>query len=541
MAMRKHPARFRAIRPAAEDLERRQLLSGTVSGINTEGDAWTLTLTGPGSIMVTKQPDANGNPTGLNDPSEINTITIFGTDPLTSRLVGTVVPSGKGSGEVFFQNLTEEPNDSEHPGNTDGPLSIDMPDFYLGLTSATAPNATNGETEPSITIPDGVSTLDFGGVDTTAFFGTNGADSLNGNGENNQFTVALGIPQYAGTRIVVNKIITNSVPPSGSSTTAFQNGVSFIATGRIGLFQANEIDGSTTNQPSGFTLAGGVIVESLPETAAAVNAEIGDVRVGGNATNLSVYSGDKINTFFVGGETNNISILAVGGSRNLYFGKGMDDVDVLTNSIQKLFANRGAVNSSVSSARQIGNIQFGGDVVGTNIGSGYTISSIAPEQTYNPPPAPEPGLGALFNVLSGGLTPTILGTHAQAGGQMRVNIAGNVTNSTFTSSVSPGTYGLGSADDLRLQPGTINARIQGTIDNSTATPESPNSAFYAAAVKLAKGPVVPPTIPEAPYAGPLTPKSLPGVPNPYAYAFNPRTLAVKIAAARAAREAGTTS
>ena len=67
MAMRKHPARFRAIRPAAENLEHRQLLSGTVTGVNTEGDAWTLTLVGPGSIKVTKQTDTAGNPTGLND------------------------------------------------------------------------------------------------------------------------------------------------------------------------------------------------------------------------------------------------------------------------------------------------------------------------------------------------------------------------------------------------------------------------------------------------------------------------------------------
>lgn len=515
MAMRKHPSRFRAIRPAAESLEHRQLLSGTVSGVNTEGDAWTLTLVGPGSIKVTKQPDANSNPTGLLDPSEISTITIFGTDPLASRLVGTVVPSGKGDGRVFFQNLTEVTNQGLHGTGGNGLLSIDMPQFYLGLTAQQAPNLQQGGTEPAITIPDGTSTLDFGGVDTTAFFGTNPANSLSGSNQvpgttagtpgsaqSNQFTVSLGPPQFAGTRIIVNKITTNSFQGTTSSSqtpSTFQNGVTFDVTGRTGIFQANEIDGSTTNAPATFASAGGVLLQALPISAAGGElGQVGSVRVGGNATNFSVIANDKMNTYFVGGETNNIGIIAGGGARNLYFGKGMDTATVKVHTIQRLFANRGAINSTVIADRQIGNIEFGGDVVGSTIESGYDQSLAAVEQNPTSPPTPTP----------------------EAGGQMRVTIAGNVTNSIFASSVVPGSSGFGSADDLRLQPGTINARIQGTIDNSTVTPHSPTAAFYAQAVKLTKGPVAPPTVPEAPFSGPLTPRSLPGVPNPYAFAFS---------------------
>ncbi len=518
MAMRKHPPRFRAIRPAAENLEQRQLLSGTVSGINTEGDAWTLTLVGPGSISVTKQTDTAGNPTGLDDPSEINTINIFGTDPLASRLVGTVIPSGKGTGRVCFQNLTESTNVSDHNGQGDGLLAIDMPNFYLGLTAQTSPNPSTGGTEPSITIPDGVSTLFFGGVDTTAFFGTNPLDGLSGSnqvpasgttpatGQNNQFTVSLGIPQFAGTRIIVNNLTTNSyqVTPAGAtSPTTFQNGVTFSVVGLLGIFQANEIDGSTTNQPAAFSTSGGVVVEAAPETAAAITGEIGAVRVGGNATNLAVISGDKMNTYFVGGETNNIGILAPGGNRNLYFGKGMDTATIKTHTIQKLFANRGAIGSSVTSDRQIDNMQFGGDVVNTTILSGYNQNLLAALQNPTSPPTPAP----------------------EAGGHMRVTIAGNVTNSIFASSVVPGSNGFGSADDLHLQPGSISARIQGVITNLSATPNSPTAAFYANTVKIIQGPVVPPTVPEAPFSGPLTPKSLPGVANPYAFAFGGNRLA----------------
>jgi hypothetical protein len=510
MAMRKHPARFRAIRPAAENLEQRQLLSGTVSGVNTEGDAWTLTLTGPGSIKVTKQTDANGNSTGLLDPSEINTITLFGTDPLGSRLVGTVVPSGKGTGQVFFQHFTEVTNVSDRGTGGDGVLSIDMPNFYLGLTAQQAPNTSAGQTEPSISIPDGAATLDFGGVDTTAFFGTDPTKGLSGanqatssgtGGQNNQFTITLGTPQFAGSRVIVNKLVTNSytAPTPGTTTNAtFQNGVTFNVTGRLGIFQANEIDGSTTNAPATFASNGGVLVQVAPISVASGElGEVGFIRVGGNATNFSVIANDRVNTYFVGGETNNIGIIAGGGTRNLFFGKGMDTATIKTHTIQKLFANRGAINSTVTSDRQIGNMQFGGDVIGTTIMSGYNQNLAAVEQNPTAPP-----------------TPT-----AQSGGQMRVTIAGNITNSIFASSVVAGSNGFGSADDLRLQPGTINARLQGTINNTAVTPNSPTAAFFAQSVRLTKGPVAPPTVPEAPYSGPLTPKSLPGIPNPYAYAL----------------------
>jgi hypothetical protein len=493
MAKRKHPSRFRAIRPATENLEERQLLSGTVSGVDTEGDAWTLRLIGPGSIQVTKQPDANGNPTALTDPSEINTITILGTDPLETRLVGTVVPSGTGTGQVFFQTLTEVTNPSFKGTGGNGLLSIDMPQFYLGLTANTAPTSSSG-VEPSINIPDGVATLDFGGVDTT--FAPNPSSSLSTNGQNNQLSVTIGIPMFDGVRIIMNKSVTNSVPNQTAGGTAFQNGVTFNVEGLLGLFQANEIDGSTTNAPAPFATNGGTTVMVQPDTPAAVSGPIGDIRIGANATNFSAVTSDTVNTFFVGGETSNVNLLAENGSRNLFFGKGMDTVTVETHTIQRLFANRGAIDSTVTSDRGIDNIEFGGDVVGTTILAGY-----------------DQNLATAFTNPSTLTTPS-----PDAGGQIRVNVAGSVTNSVFAASVLSGSGGFGSSDDLKLPFGSINARIQGSINNSEITPESPTAAFFAKTVRVVQGPVVPPTVPEAPYSGPLTPETLPGIPAPYAYA-----------------------
>src|SRR4051794_18545483 len=105
MATRKASSRNRALQPSAEDLESRQLLSKVVSGTDIDGDKWTLRLIGPGSLNVTKQPDAAGNPSPLNSMTQINTITIGGTDPLASRLMGKVHKAAGSDGKVFFQSL----------------------------------------------------------------------------------------------------------------------------------------------------------------------------------------------------------------------------------------------------------------------------------------------------------------------------------------------------------------------------------------------------------------------------------------------------
>src|SRR4051794_29078974 len=112
MSTRKPSPRNRALRPSAEDLENRQVLSAVVSGTDIDGDQWILRLIGPGSLVVAKQNGANGNPAPLNSQTQINSITIGGLNPSQSRLVGTVTKAADGDGKVFFQNLIELPSKS---------------------------------------------------------------------------------------------------------------------------------------------------------------------------------------------------------------------------------------------------------------------------------------------------------------------------------------------------------------------------------------------------------------------------------------------
>jgi hypothetical protein len=513
------------------------MLSAVVSGMDSKGDAWTLRLLGPGTLNVTKQDDASGNPTALTDKSDINTITIGGTDPLTSRIVGTVTPGPGSDGRVFFNTMTELPSFSQQfSGSGLGLLSIDMPNFWLGNT--TPSGSTTTPTTPTVALPDGVDTLRFGGVDTT--FNQPAATSST---TSNVYTVTLGLPLFGGTRILIDRSVssTQSVPPTtGTTPTIAQHAVFFTVAGRLRLFQANEIDGDANNPPGQFqttpnsnnTATGGTWLDAATANTppffttnnatgalsfkGPVTGAIGDVRIGGNATNFSTVVVDstgsgnaRLANYSIGGETTNILLVAPNGARNLYFGKGMDTASILAHVVNVIQANRGALNSNVYVDRSISRINLGGDAVNTNVLSGVnqnftnilnTVTGQSSSGFSSTPAVPPQPL------------------NAQQFGGMTVHVAGNVTNSVFAASVQPDTSStppvFGNSNQLVLTGGHISAKVEGTINNSTATPDSPKTAFYAQHVSLLSGPVVPPNVPEPPYKGTGLPSILPGISLP---------------------------
>jgi hypothetical protein len=576
-----------------------------VSGTDTNGDKWTLTLYGPGTLNVV---DSAGNAftkDTKDTPDDINTITVSGTVTSQSRLVGkvTFVPTGS-DGRVFFQHLTIDATGAY--GHLDpnlvrprittpqnGIAAVDMPNFWLGNASGTTPDATarsNFHPQGSsysfvdaggIDAPEGINTLRFGGVDTT--FTPAGGTPLNQTNQNNEFVINLGPPLTGGTSIIVNKVITDaSSTTSGTTTTVHQQSVTFFVGGRINLFQANEIDGNTTSGlvPTQFVfpavspsaqLPGGTYVVSEPQPGTATTTgQIGNIRIGGNATNFTAFAlandvgvtplvlgsidpaqGPQVSNFFIGGETNNVILVAPAGSRNVYFGRGMDNTFINTEFIQNLQANRGAIGSAVTVKRNIGNLIIGGDVVNTLIQSGYDqyLSAVA----SNVPATV--GLSSLTNpaggVFNGAAPPTILNRVSNAkrnqatfdplahnGGEIHGRIAGNVTNSIVSASVDPSpfapnnpgqieqvtsrTFPFGAPENIVLPRGAVSVKVEGTINNSaiqqgsTGNPNplgltSPvvdptipsNVAFFAKHVKVEHLPVIPPNVPEAPYPSPV--------------------------------------
>ncbi len=477
----------RALRPMPESLETRQLLSTTVTGIDIDGDQWILSLIGPGDLQVINQNGADGLPAPLTQPSLINEIKIGGADPQSTKLVGQVVKAAGGDGKVYFEKLTELGGSSVVVSGNRGIHVIDMPDFYLGHTSTTAP--ASGQSAAEISIPDGVNNLRFGGADTT--YTPPGGTPLDQNNTADQFVINLGLPQAQGTSVIANTFVSSGQAAASMTAQPTQDSITINVVGRINVFQANEIDGNTDVPTGGFRGQGGTQVYSLPDQTTQVNGQIGFVRVGNNATNFAVQSADQVSNFYIGGETNNVALLTPGGSRNLYFGKGMDTVSILTHVIMTLRANRGALNSQIISDRDIGQAIFGGDVVNTNVLSGYqqNLSTVFQQQQQPTTPAPAQG---------GGKMPAVL-------------IAGNVVDSVFAASVEPFQNVFGTPLSLKLPGGSIRAKVEGTINNTNATPSSPDQAFFAEHVDLLSGPVIPPTVPEAPFPNPGAPPKGQGV------------------------------
>lgn len=522
-------------RPALDELESRQLMAARISGVDLDGDTWVLELTGPGDMRVTQR-DANGNTVPLGQPGLIDTIQVTGTGPRSSKLVGKVERGPNGDGKVFFGNLLQNRDNGLSQSDALGMVSIDMPDFWLGDTDPTGNLGTvpgsNTVIQGRILLENGVNTLRFGGVDTTAYFGSGSQKPLNQNGVSDQFQVIVRLPHQIGSSIIVDKVITDAQPATSSTTAPTYDSVVFFGQGRVNLFEANSIEGNKDIpiSPYGFPVATGTGVPSIGDAqgtvfinqdavtqgnfGASAGNTIGDIRVKGDATNFSAFvtnptgrdpiefTGDgsisgneRINNFFIGGETASVYLQAPGGAKNVKFGRGMDMVGINAHVIEKLEANRGAINSNVEVTRTIGQAWFGGDVINTNVLTGW-VSNIPPVGSATAP-------------------------HAEVGGGMTVLVAGDVTNSVFTASVDPGgeydseqpnDTGFGSPNDLVISGAQIDAKVEGAINNSEATPNAPDKAFYGSSVRLEHGPVVPPDVPQQPYSHPFRRPRSPGVP-----------------------------
>ena len=565
----------RSLRPLAEDLETRQLLSsgyGTptaqVSGTDPDGAHWTLRLYGPGTLNVV---DQNGNAfykANANTPDSIDTITVGGANNSETRLVATVIPAPDGNSNVYFQNLIV--TESGELGKIDtgqvsnfhiqqnGIASIDMPDFYLAHTNTTKPSSpssihTGAMSAGIIDIPGGVNTLRFGGVN--ADYTPTGGTPLNQTGQSNEFEVNLGIPITTGTSIIVNNVTTDAQANTTAGSPAFQDMATFLVAGRLNLFQANSIYGNTGTglTPSQFAGAtptnglspGGTYV--ISDGSEAGTGQIGTVRVGGNATNLTTLVDEytlsttpaegaldaKISNFFIGGETDNVMLIAPSGSRDVSFGLGMDDVTINSLIIQNLRVNRDATNSTLTVSRSIQNMLIGGNVENTNIQAGYS-QSLFEDENFPATSLLAAGSGVFFGtppptITNHTIAPEsgLLEPFAQNGGSITGRISGNIANSVISASVDPNPSGLspsvvddsgqfeqkvtnafpfGSPDNLVLPRGVINVKFEGTVDNATNPLVSVNSnvsaAFFARVVHLYRGPVIPPSVPYQPYVAP---------------------------------------
>jgi hypothetical protein len=554
-------------------------LSAAVSGVDPDGASWTLRLYGPGTLNVLAT-DGTVFTSGTKDKvGSIQTITVSGSTTDRTRLVGTVYPNPtSGDARVYFENLNVGPTgmlgkiDAAQVNNfrqvQTGIKTVDIPDFYMARTQVASPSSSlpspihsSAAEAGAILIPQGVNVLRFGGVDVN--YTAHGGTPLTQLQQSNEFAIALGLPLTQGTSIIVNSVNSNAQANTTSTTSpAFQDYATFEVAGRLNLFQANEIDGNSTasllptqlvnSRPTSGLEPGGTMVISLAGIVqdelfgGAPTGQIGDVRIGGAATNFTTLVTEdpvnavaaegqldaKISNFFIGGETNHVLLIAPSGARNISFGLGMDNVTINTNAISSLRANRDFANSNVTVSRSIGNLLDGGSATDTNVNVGQQQSLFADVAFPGSVITGTAPFGAFY-----GTPPPIITNHevnptsgvveplAQSGGFLQARIAGNVINSVFSASVDayPATLSLGqiSGGDLSvlnnamfgdstnavLPRGVITAKVEGFVDNSTnplvnTTAVPASKAFFAQIVHRKSGPVIPPTVPYLPYKAP---------------------------------------
>ena len=156
MSKRKPSPPARSLRPLAESLETRQLLSSAYGkptavarGTDPDGAQWTLRLYGPGTLNVVDQNGAAFTKETANTLDSISTITVGGSITSETKLVGTVTPAPDGNSNVYFENLVVTPTgalgkiDTGQVSNfrtqQNGIASIDMPNFYMAHTDTTLP------------------------------------------------------------------------------------------------------------------------------------------------------------------------------------------------------------------------------------------------------------------------------------------------------------------------------------------------------------------------------------------------------------------
>jgi hypothetical protein len=291
-----------------------------VSGRDRAGNQWTITVHGPGSVIVT---DTSPNDGALDD--NIDTITLIGTSPTSTYVTGQTQSSAQTQtdGEVLFNKLVAN----------SGVKSIILNGFTLTQTIAPAGGAPNNS-NTGVFLNGGVGFLAFDNIDAPINTATNdqAIDIVIGNASTplkQKPTIQLGS--------IFNTVFdsTATTPPTTPPTSPTVN---IIVNGTLnGL----HIDSSTqVAEPAGrqFLFP---IVGSTGRTAVQAQA-IGTLSVRGSAINLTASQGP-------GAFTSGFSGLNHLGSATFYGNADGVGLDVSQGKVGKLAFFRGLGNPTGTS------------------------------------------------------------------------------------------------------------------------------------------------------------------------------------------------
>ena len=484
----------------------------SVTGQDRNGNVWTITVYGPGQVIVT---DATPDDGVLDD--DIATIQLIGTNPNTTHVIGQVVASNSTlndqslpldsfqqvvstSGEVLFNQLIAQT----------GVASITLNGFVLAQTVTPANNGIpNSGTD--IYLPGGVRNLSFSGID--GLFDQSlsaGPIDITIGDPNNPLRFKPNIRIDSITNTVFNS--TSSTPPVGPQTTPT---VDLFVNGTIHNLQFGSVGQTTELGAEQFFFP---IVGSTGRTAVQAKA-IDNLVVSGSAVNFTVsqtaqpfataLSGvGHINSAIFGGNADAVALDVAGRIGFLEFAQGLGNpvgfnlvaTDSGTPTNLFGFPANGLLGGLIT-ASSIGSIQAapGSVTLLTNNNpadtqtlpgftkfyakAGKTLSNAGIVTTGNIGSATIIGDSTQSEVKSGfNVTANLQGIQPTQGSSKigATRVRGDLVDSVISASYRPGAAGYGGTGSV-AGPGSITGTFNGHVyfvGNTTALGNL-GSGFYA--------------------------------------------------------------
>ncbi len=244
-----------------------------ITGKDRQGDEYTLTVHGPGSLIVTDATPGDGS---LDD--DIDTIQIIGSNPHTTYVTGQVTATARpivdaGTGEILFNHLIAQK----------GVHSIILNGFTLTRTVDAIAGQPNN-TGPAIFLPGGVKTLSFHNiVNVTDLAG-------NGNGPDQPLEIQIGdpnTPMKQSPTIQIDSIFNSVI----DSTTTSQEGLGPRTDASVNILVNGNLHALNIASATGATINGGLEfnfprVDITGRTAVRATG-IDHLKVAGSARNLT--------------------------------------------------------------------------------------------------------------------------------------------------------------------------------------------------------------------------------------------------------------
>lgn len=245
-----------------------------ITGKDRQGDEYTLTVHGPGSLIVT---DATPNDGSLDD--DIDTIQIVGSNPHTTYVTGQVTATARpivdsNTGIILFNHLIAQK----------GVQSIILNGFTLTQT-VPAPAGQVNNASPAIQLLGGVHKLSFNDIiNVTDLAG-------NGNGSDAPMNIIIGnpnTPMKQSPTIILNHIY-NTVIDSTAST---QEGLGPRTDGTVNFLVNGNLHNFSVTSATAQTITGGYafsfpLVDVTGRTAVRATG-VDHLKVVGSARNTTV-------------------------------------------------------------------------------------------------------------------------------------------------------------------------------------------------------------------------------------------------------------